>query len=73
MYLLFGASIYYHIENKLEKEQRIQELKDRIEINGKCFDSLLDFPALLSVKGSYQATFDCELHCSVFLSGERRV
>ncbi|XP_020713771.1 open rectifier potassium channel protein 1 isoform X1 [Ceratitis capitata] len=32
-YLMFGASIYYHIEHGLEKQQRAAELRERIEIN----------------------------------------
>lgn len=34
-YLLFGASIYYHIESQQEIEQRAEELEERIAINGK--------------------------------------
>lgn len=32
-YLMFGASIYYHIEHNLEKERRASQLQERIEIN----------------------------------------
>lgn len=32
-YLLFGASIYYHIESKQEVEQRAVDIQERIEIN----------------------------------------
>lgn len=32
-YLLFGASIYYHIESQQEIEQRAEELEERIAIN----------------------------------------
>ncbi|KAL9882341.1 open rectifier K[+] channel 1 isoform 2-T8 [Glossina fuscipes fuscipes] len=32
-YLMFGASIYYHIEHGLEKQQRAVELKERIDIH----------------------------------------
>lgn len=34
-YLMFGASIYYHIEHGLEYHKRAEELKERIAINGK--------------------------------------
>ncbi|XP_017480163.1 PREDICTED: open rectifier potassium channel protein 1 [Rhagoletis zephyria] len=32
-YLMFGASIYYHIEHGLEKQNRATELRERIEMN----------------------------------------
>ncbi|XP_035900150.1 open rectifier potassium channel protein 1 [Anopheles stephensi] len=32
-YLFMGASVFYHIENDLEKERRVEELAERIEIN----------------------------------------
>lgn len=34
-YLFFGASVFYHMEHKLETERRIEALNARIEINGK--------------------------------------
>ena len=34
-YLMFGASIYYHIEHRLETEQRQEQLRERIQIHGK--------------------------------------
>lgn len=35
-YLLFGASVFYHIEHANETERRIIQLQDRIDINGEC-------------------------------------
>lgn len=35
-YLMFGASIYFHIEHKLEYERRLQERSERVAIHGKC-------------------------------------
>uniref|UniRef100_A0A0A1WTQ0 Open rectifier potassium channel protein 1 n=3 Tax=Zeugodacus cucurbitae TaxID=28588 RepID=A0A0A1WTQ0_ZEUCU len=32
-YLMFGASIYYHIEHGIEKQQRATDLRERIEMN----------------------------------------
>lgn len=34
-YLIFGASIFYHIEHGLEAEKRAYQLEERIEVNGK--------------------------------------
>lgn len=36
-YLLLGASIFYHIESRLEIEKVEQTRNERIEINGKLF------------------------------------
>jgi hypothetical protein len=33
-YLFFGASVFYHFEQKLEIKKRQEELKERIAING---------------------------------------
>ncbi|KAL9881378.1 open rectifier K[+] channel 1 isoform 1-T7 [Glossina fuscipes fuscipes] len=41
-YLMFGASIYYHIEHGLEKQQRAVELKERIDIHEYLLDQLAD-------------------------------
>lgn len=35
-YLMFGASIYYHIEHRLEAEQIQEEEKERARIHCKC-------------------------------------
>lgn len=34
-YLIFGASIFYHIERGIETDNRISQLEERIEVNGK--------------------------------------
>ncbi len=34
-YLIFGASIFYHIEHGIEAEKRAFQLDERIEVNGK--------------------------------------
>lgn len=34
-YLLFGASIFYHIERDLEAHNYGEELQRRIDVNGK--------------------------------------
>lgn len=34
-YLIFGASIFYHIEHGIEAEKRADRLEERIEVNGK--------------------------------------
>lgn len=35
LYLIFGASVFYHVEHKLEAEHRVMSTSQRIEINGK--------------------------------------
>lgn len=37
MYLLVGASIFYHIESPLEVQQRAEEKLERLEIQSKLF------------------------------------
>lgn len=34
-YLFLGASIFYHIESPLELENKLEELRERIEIESK--------------------------------------
>ncbi|XP_073829290.1 open rectifier K[+] channel 1 [Musca autumnalis] len=41
-YLMFGASIYYHIEHGLEYHRRQEELKERIAINEYILEQLDD-------------------------------
>ncbi|XP_059222681.1 open rectifier potassium channel protein 1 [Stomoxys calcitrans] len=41
-YLMFGASIYYHIEHGLEYHRRAEELKERIAINEYILENLDD-------------------------------
>ncbi|XP_075155041.1 open rectifier K[+] channel 1 [Haematobia irritans] len=41
-YLMFGASIYYHIEHNLENQRRAEELKERIAINEYILEQLDD-------------------------------
>lgn len=36
MYLLVGASIFYHIESPLEVKQRAEDKLERLEIQSKC-------------------------------------
>lgn len=36
-YIFFGASIFYHSEQRLETIRRAEALADRIEVNGKFF------------------------------------
>lgn len=37
-YLLFGASIFHHIESDLEREKLMIARNERIEINGESFE-----------------------------------
>lgn len=37
LYLIFGASVFYHVEHKLETERRGMANSERIEINGNYF------------------------------------
>ncbi|EDW62831.1 open rectifier potassium channel protein 1 isoform X1 [Drosophila virilis] len=41
-YLLFGAAIYYHIEHGEEKEARLEELKERVQIYEYLMEELSD-------------------------------
>ena len=34
LYLIFGASVFYHVEHKLETDRRAIATSERIEING---------------------------------------
>lgn len=34
LYLIFGASVFYHVEHKLETDRRAMATSERIEING---------------------------------------
>lgn len=34
LYLIFGASVFYHVEHKLETDRRAMATNERIEING---------------------------------------
>lgn len=34
IYLMFGASVFYHIEHAAETDRRSKELQDRMAING---------------------------------------
>lgn len=36
VYLLVGASIFYHIESPLELAQRAEDKLERLEIQSKC-------------------------------------
>lgn len=47
-YLFLGASIFYHIESPLELENKLEKLRERIEIESKI--ALFNiFPVLQSV------------------------
>lgn len=37
LYLIFGASVFYHVEHKLETDRRASANSERIEINGNYF------------------------------------
>lgn len=42
VYLLVGASIFYHIESPLELAQRAEEKLERLEIQSKSITNIID-------------------------------
>lgn len=48
IYLLLGASIFYHIESPLEMAQRGEEKLERLEIQSELYNSLKSFSLIRS-------------------------